>query len=324
MKKFAIILVCLVIIGTAGFFVYKNKLFFPGKKALDFSGEKKITISDDGLARDITTKAQSVAGLLAENNIQLAEKDEVVPSKDTQLFPGMNITINRAAKIKIAVDGEDREVYTLSKSVADALGAENIDLAPQDQIDPALDTPLQNDMDITITRINYEEESVDEDIDFKEIEQKDSKVDWGTKEVSQKGENGVRETVYKVHYENGKEVSRKKLSTKITKSPVTQIVKTGTKLKIGKSDSGIASWYNAGINECASRDYPPGTWLRVTNLSNGKVAYARVAGYGPKKGTGKLIDLDNKTFKQIAPLGQGTCRVKVEQILSRGFKPDDD
>jgi len=320
MKKLAVVLVCFVIIGTTAFFVYQKK--YASKKALDFSGEKKITVSDNGLAHEINTKSKDVAGVLAENNIQLSEKDEVVPAQNTDLFPGMNILINRAAKIKISVDGENREVRTLSKTVADALSAENVELAPQDQVEPAPDTPLQNDMEIAITRIKYEEESVDEDIDFKEIEQKDSKVGWGTEEVSQKGEKGIRETTYKVHYENGREVSRIKLSTRITKKPVTQIVKIGTKLKIGQSDSGIASWYNAGLNECASRDYPPGTWLRVTNLSNGKMTYVRVAGYGPQKGTGKLIDLDNKTFKQIAPLGQGTCRVKVEQILSKGFKPE--
>jgi len=322
MKKLAIILVCLMIIGAAGFFVYRNKIF--PKKALDFSGEKKITVSDNGLAHEITTKSKDVAGVLAENNIQLAEKDEVVPAQKTDIYPGMNILINRAANVKIAVDDENREIRTLSKTVGDVLNAESIELAPQDQVDPALDTPLQNDLDIIITRIKYEEITEDENLDFKELEQKDSKVDWGTKVVSQEGEKGVRETVYKVHYENGEEVARTKISTKITKAPVTQITKIGTKLKIGKSDSGIASWYNADLNECASRDYPPGTWLRVTNLSNGKIAYARVAGYGPQKGTGKLIDLDNKTFKQIAPLGQGTCRVKVEQILSRGFKPDSD
>jgi len=320
MKKLAIFLACIVIIAGAGFLVYKKKSFFSSKKNLDFSGEKKITVSDNGLTHEVITKSKDVAGVLTENNIQLSEKDQLVPARNTDLYPVMNILINRAVKIKISVDGENREIAALVKTVSDALNEESISLAPQDQVDPTPDTPLRDGMDITVTRIKYEEISEDEDIDFKEIEQKDSKVDWGTKEVSQKGEKGVRETVYKVHYENGKEISRAKLSTKITKAPVNQIVKIGTKLEIGKSDSGIASWYNADINECASRDYPPGTWLRVTNLTNGKQTYARVAGYGPQKGTGKLIDLDNKTFKQIAPLGQGTCRVKVEQILSRGFK----
>ena len=233
----------------------------------------------------------------------------------------MNILINRAAKITLAVDGENREIQTLSKTVGDVLNAENIELAPQDQVNPALDTLLQNDMEIAITRIKYEEISEEEDIDFKEIEQKDSQVDWGTKEVSQKGEKGVRTTVYKVHYENGKEVSSAKLSTKITKAPITQITKIGTKLKIGKSDSGIASWYDADLDECASRDFPPGRWLRVTNLINGKQVFVKVAGYGPQKGTGKIIDLDNKSFKQIAPLGQGVVKVKVEEVLNKGFSP---
>jgi len=321
MKHIAIIILLLLII--AGIAVYFKKYpLFPEKKPLDFSGPKTLTVDDNGLNYRITSGASTVEQALAEKNIQIGEQDEIIPAKSTSVLPGMNIIINRQAAVKIAVDGEILEKSTLAKTVLDVLDQSEIPLSPFDKVDPSLDTRLSDGMEINITRISEEEVTEEEPIEFSEIEQKDSQTDWGQQLVSQVGENGIREITYKIHYKNGKETSRVKLSSKITKKPTPKIVKIGTRIRVGKSASGIASWYNAGKDECASRDYPPGTWLRVTNRSNGKQVFAKVAGYGPQAGTGKLIDLDNAAFKKIAPLGQGTTKVKVEEILNKGFDPD--
>lgn len=302
--------------------VFSKISLFPEKRLLSFSDAKNLTVEDNGLQYKIQTRASDVAGALAENKIGLSAHDELIPPKDTAVYPNMSIFINRPANIMISADGQSIKKTTFAKTVSDALIENKITLSHLDEIEPGLETRLSDNMDIKVTRINYEETTNEEDIDFSEIKQLDGKVDWGTKDISQEGERGTRETTYKIHYENGAEVSRVKLSSKITKQPVTQIVKIGTKLKIGKTDSGIASWYNANENECAHRTFPPGTWLRVTNTANGKQTYVRVAGYGPQAGTGKLIDLDNKAFQKIAPLGQGTAKVKVEEIQSKGFSPD--
>jgi len=317
-----------ILVLEAAFFVAlllaKFSLFstlFSEKKVLDFTGEKAITVSDNGLEHRIMSQAPNVGEALAQNNIPVSEKDELFPAKDTGILPGMTIFINRPANIKIAVDGKNVTRQTFAKTVSDALSENGVTLSHVDRVEPALEVRLSDNLAISVTRIKTEEVALEEDIDFKEVEQKDNQVDWGEKKITQTGEKGIRETTYQVHYENGEEVSRKKLATKITQSPVTQIVKIGTRLRIGKSDSGIASWYNAGENECASRDFPAGTWLRVTNRANGKQTYVRVAGYGPQAATGKLIDLDNKIFKQLAPLGQGTFKAKVEEILNSKFSP---
>lgn len=323
MKRLAKIVLPLLIVASLSIVLAKYFLF-PEKRTLDFSGEKTVMIDDNGLNYRLITKATTVAGLAGLVNPKLSDKDEMLPRRDTAILPGMTIKINRQARVTIAVDGENIERFTLAKTVSDVLLENKISLAPVDEIEPALETRVGDGLEITITRKNTEEVAVEEPIEFKEISQKDGKVDWGEKVISQEGEEGIRETVYKIDYENGKEIKRVKLSSKITQKPVSQIVKIGTKLKLGKSDTGIASWYNAGENECAHRTFSPGTWLRVTNTANGRQVYVRVAGYGPQAGTGKLIDLDNKAFKQIAPLGQGTTKVKVEEILNKGFKPDQD
>ena len=320
MKIIAKIILILGVVAIV-YVLFTKFSFFSEKRTLDFSGEKKISVNDNGLSHNITTKAKDVASALSENNIHLGNKDELIPARETEIFPGMTITIRRSARVKISVDGNNLEKDTLSKTVLDTIIENGISISPVDKVEPDTESLVTDGLEITITRKNTEEITVEEPIEFYTAKQKDNKADWGEKTINQPGEKGIREVTYKVDYENGKEIKRKKLASKITKKPVDQIEKTGTKLKIGKTDSGIASWYNAGINECAHRTFPRGTWLRVTNAANGKQVFVRVAGYGPQAGTGKLIDLDNKAFKQIAPLGQGTAKVKVEEILSRGFDP---
>lgn len=318
MKIIAKIILILVVLSVIYVFFTKFS-FLSEKRTLDFSGEKKISVNDNGLTYEISSKAHDIAGALAENNIQLSEKDILIPIASTTLYPGMTLTIERSAKVRISVDGENFEKDTLAKKVSAVLAENSIFLSPIDLVEPDLQTRTSDGLEIKITRKNTKETTIEEPIEFTVIKQKDSKVDWGEKTVTQKGEEGVRETTYKIDYENGKEVKKVKLASKITKKPINQIEATGTRLKTGKADSGIASWYNAGPNECAHRTFPPGTWLRVTNTVNGRQVFVRVAGYGPQAGTGKLIDLDNKAFKQLAPLGQGTAKVKVEEILSKGF-----
>ncbi|MFH1182704.1 MAG: G5 domain-containing protein [Candidatus Moraniibacteriota bacterium] len=321
MKKIAKIVLPLAMVALLSV-VLARFFLFPKQRTLDFSGEKTVTIDDEGLNYKINTRAKTVAELIGELKPGLSEKDELIPGRQTTILPGILITVNRQARINIAVDGKNFERFTLAKSVADALSENKVSLAPVDEIEPKLNTVISDGLIIAVTRKNTEETTVEEPIEFSVIKQKDSKVGWGEETVGQAGEEGIREVTYKIDYENGKEVKRVKLSSKITRRPTNKIVKIGTKLNVGKAASGIASWYNAGLNECASRDHAPGTWLRVTNSSNGKQIFVNVAGYGPQAGTGKLIDLDNKAFKQLAPLGQGTMKVKVEEVLNKGFKPE--
>ncbi len=301
--------------------IFSKTSFFREKRVLNFAEEKTVTINDEGLEYQVKTKAKKVAEILAENNFKTTEKDEIFPKDEREILPNMNIVINRQKQVKIIVDGETREKISWAKTVEDILLEEKIILGHADIVEPPILTRLKDGLEIKITRIKTEEIVEEEPIDFKTVEVKDKEVDWGQKEVSQTGEKGTRETRYKITYENGRVVSKEKLETKITQEPISEIVKIGTKLRVGQSDSGIASWYATDSDSCSSRDFPAGTWLRVTNQINGKQTFVRVEGYGPQAGTGKLIDLSRDSFRKIAPLGQGTTRVKVEEILNKGFSP---
>jgi len=228
----------------------------------------------------------------------------------------MNITIDRAIPVVIQVDDQQIEHHTFKRTVEDTLQEAGVTLSHLDKTEPARKAGVEQGLEIVVTRINVEQVIVEESIEYDTIEQEDKKLRWRKKKVEQEGVEGVKEVEYEVTYKNGKQVSKEKLSTKIVQEPTDEIVRIGTKVEVGKTKVGIASWYaHTGTMACASRMFPRGTWLRVTNRENGKQVFVQVNDYGPQRGTGKMIDLDKVAFAKLAPIGKGVIEVKVEEIL---------
>jgi len=96
---------------------------------------------------------------------------------------------------------------------------------------------------------------------------------------------------------------------------------------------GIASYYTAGwfgIGErtadgkrfhqyemtCAHKTLPLGTYVRVTNLKNGRQTIAKITDRGPYV-SGRIVDLSKTGAKQIGILKSGLAQVKLEVLIPR-------
>lgn len=292
------------------------KAFWFEKRQLNFENEKQIVLDDDGHYFVVNSKASTVGGFLKENEISLGKKDLIFPNRDSELSPKMNIEIRRSIKAKIYVDGEELEVNTLKKNIKGAVEDAGVTLSHLDIVKPGKDSMLYEGTEIEITRIEIEEVIEKEKIEFETIEKEDDDLKWRKKKIVQEGKNGSKEVEYRIKYKNGKIVEKTKLNSKIVEESIPEIVAVGTKVEVGKTKTGLASWYShVGGMFCASRMFARGTWLRVTNRGNGKQVFVQVNDYGPMRGTGKMIDLDKPAFDAIANLGQGVVEVKVEEIL---------
>ncbi|MDP1846034.1 MAG: G5 domain-containing protein [Candidatus Moranbacteria bacterium] len=310
MKKIALLLILLVILAVSYF-------FWPfGKRSFDTGKSFAVEISDNGMILNVTAGQETISEFLTEKNIALGEKDYIFPAPEVKIFPGSKIIIRRAMPVAISVDNQKIKLDTLGTTVRDALSEANVILSHADKINPALDSLLKPDLDIAVTRINFEEVTLEEDIPFQTVEKEDSKVLWRKKETKQKGEKGVREKTYKITYTNGKETNRALLGSKIAKPPVSQIEVVGTKIVVGKTQTGSATWYVNGDDlTCASLDFAFGKYLRVTNRASGKSVIVKVNDSGPY-GKGRIIDLNKKAFQKIGDIGAGVINVKVEEILN--------
>ncbi len=99
---------------------------------------------------------------------------------------------------------------------------------------------------------------------------------------------------------------------------------------------GTASWYSesdAYINRftasgevfddekatCASRDFPFGTYLKITNVKDGKFVICRVNDRGPKESLNRAIDLTKCSFQKIADPGLGLIEVTITPLPQIGI-----
>ena len=79
----------------------------------------------------------------------------------------------------------------------------------------------------------------------------------------------------------------------------------------GNSQEGKASYYAANApDECAHRTLAFGTIVTVTNVANGKRTTCRVGDRGPYI-DGRVIDLSESKFAELAPLSEGVISVRI-------------
>ncbi|MBU2025648.1 MAG: G5 domain-containing protein [Patescibacteria group bacterium] len=274
-----------------------------------------VTIYFDNQEFQSETYAKTVAELLQEQNIKPQSDDYLFPSKQTQIYPGIKIMIQKKIPLAIKVDGQTIELKTFTDTVESALEEAGVTLSHLDKVEPQKSTRTSHGLEIQVTRINIEEVTQEEPIEFQTIKKEDPALRWRHTKIKQEGENGLKQSTYRVVYQNGKQTSREKISQKISQKPKDKIVLEGTKIEVGKVSKGRASWYaHTGKLACASLEHPKGTWLRVTNRANGKSVIVQVNDSGPYS-PDKIIDLDAVAFKKIGDLGQGVVNVKVEEIL---------
>lgn len=291
--------------------------WWPAADALNFSQKRGISLVEGGMAYAyIESNASTVGDLLDEGGIALTPGDSILPPRETPLTSGMEIQIARERAFGVAVDGRREEYRTKSITVGAALDELALTLNEADIIVPIKDTALTNNTSVEITRVTISEEVETTPIAFKTETKEDDTLSWRKKEVQQKGELGALSTFLRIARHDGKEVQRTILSKEVTKESVTEIIRQGTLVKVGKSHRGGASWYaHTGTLAAANPWLPFGSYVRVTNTANGKSVIVKINDRGPFGG-GRIIDLDKVAFQEIASLGQGVVNVKMEEITN--------
>lgn len=98
--------------------------------------------------------------------------------------------------------------------------------------------------------------------------------------------------------------------------------------RIGKTETGIASWYGPPYNgrrsangdvynmeklTAAHRTFPFDTWVEVTNLENKKSVEVRITDRGPFI-KGRIIDLSLAAAREIDMVQEGIVKVRVKVI----------
>jgi len=255
------------------------------------SGERVITLHDDGARQGFYTTAKTLGEALKQANIRVDPKDRTEPSLDQKLVAGsydVNIyrarpvvirdggsetkvisayrtgeqiakhagitlqsedltslnpsrdivtegaaevlTIDRAMPFTFVFYGKSMQAYTQGMTIGEMIKQRNIKLAPQDTIEPALDTVITSGMTVKLWRNGKQTMTQDELVRFETEQIKDANREPGYKEVKTPGEDGKKTVTYEIVMQNGIETSRRAINETVTKPAVKQVEIIGAKL----------------------------------------------------------------------------------------------
>ena len=199
---------------------------------------KEIYAVVDGEAQSITTKEYTVEGFLKEQKIEYCEEDYISTPPDGFLHDGMKLKLVHAMDFKVTADGSINRFKSLEKTIGEALADVGFKVRKRDIVTPKPDSPLTDNMEITINRVEFEKITVKEKVPFETITQYDTTMNEGEKKVVTEGKNGRDRVTYEVTYIDGAESSRKELKREVIKPVVDEVVANGTRILYnGKSYS---------------------------------------------------------------------------------------
>lgn len=206
------------------------------------NGQDTFTFSAAATPRAIATQA----GI----SVNPADYVNTVPTANflNQGAIGEQVVINPATPVNLNLYGTPVVVETHAQTVADLIKEKNIKLSASDQVMPALDTPIEPNMQVFIVRQGEKLSSVTQTIAMPVNTIDDNSLAYGTSAVQQSGSAGQEVITYELELRNGVVVGQTPIQTVVTVPPVTEIILEGTNLSGIKGDMALA-----GI---APSDYP--------------------------------------------------------------------
>lgn len=196
---------------------------------VQYKSAEEVTLVVDGEEETFYTTENTVGDFFESIELELSKHDVISHEENNEIKDKMEIVVDHAFEVDL-IDGQDKSSYwTTATTVEEFLKDNDLTLNKLDKVKPKLDKHINENTRVTITRIEVEEEEVEERISYETEKKKDPSLEKGKEELVQEGKDGLAQVSYKITKENGKEVERKKIKEKEIEKPVNKIVKVGTK-----------------------------------------------------------------------------------------------
>lgn len=207
------------------------------------------------------TTARSVAGQVG---VEVYPEDTIESKMETDFIKdssiGEKVVITRAIPVNLNLYGTPVAIRTHAETVGDLLKEKKVELAADDTVQPAADTPITPQTQIFVVRSGSQVTTVEEAIPMETQTIEDPSLSFGSTAVRQKGSPGKRLVTYQVDLKNGKEVGRTVIQSVVAVEPVKHIVARGKTVYIPADKeatmlaAGIARSDFAYVNYIVSRE----------------------------------------------------------------------
>ncbi|HHV21625.1 MAG TPA: septal ring lytic transglycosylase RlpA family protein [Propionibacterium sp.] len=347
------------VLDKQGIIVGERDLVAPGRDEKITDGQqisvrygREVRLTIDGQSENLWTTALTLDEVLAERSIR--DESRMSASRNAPIGrEGLTVEIQTAKMTTLVVAGESRDFITPATTVEELLKEAAVELTPEDDTDPSLETPVTEGMTVTVTKRENRETTKPVDIPFETVRKKTSELPAGTEKVQTEGVPGKGVEVWVERMENREAVGNERTATRVEKQPVNKVVLVGT----GKSSNSAPSARTSSAPErtsapaasrsenltpangasCVASNYwqgqmtangerfdpsamtaahktlPFNSRVKVTNPKNGKSVIVRINDRGPYVG-GRCLDLSRSAFAQIGDTSQGVMTVTYEVL----------
>ncbi len=173
-----------------------------------------VTFVMDDLRLSVSSAAATVADLLREQGIEVRQGDLVHPSATTRLTAGTVVHLAKGKSLNVRLDGKDQSHYIRAATVGDVVRVLEVQLGPEDSVEPGIETPVTNGMSIVIRRTIEKEDWHDEAIAPKVVREYDASMPSGvTREIP--GVPGKLRVYERVRFVNGERDTWETLSKEV-------------------------------------------------------------------------------------------------------------
>lgn len=109
------------------------------------TAKKSVVISVDGEERTVSTFADTVSDVLADEGIDLGQHDAVAPEPDSALDDGTRIAVSYGRQLTLTIDGVEQTYWTTATNVDEALEALNTRIEPGSELSASRSATISRD-----------------------------------------------------------------------------------------------------------------------------------------------------------------------------------
>lgn len=212
----------------------------------------------DGERRETIISPYKSAKQIAEKaGIELYAEDVTTVSRVNDVLSdgaaAQKVVIDRAVPMKLDLYGMTADIRTQATTVAELLKEKGVTLGPNDGSSSPAELPITAGMTLRIWRNGIQTVTQQQPIEMPVRTIRNADKDVGFMEVQTPGKPGKKTVTFEVNMQNGREVSRKEISSVVIEQPTEQIVIVGTKRKGGDPASnrvlGLQMMLEAGFGQ---------------------------------------------------------------------------
>ncbi len=205
---------------------------------IEFRHAAELIVHDEGgPPATINTTAATVGEALMQAGYTIYLADNVRPALSQEVKSGTYVFIARSRPVTIRVDGREVRTRTHRAIAADVLADLNIVLYGADRVTPPLNTPVEPNMEIRVTRVSHDIVINQDVIPFDTRWAGNPDMELDTQGLAQEGAPGIRERRTLITYEDGVEVKRETIADFVAREPQPRIYNYGTKIVVRTLDT---------------------------------------------------------------------------------------